>query len=139
MCFFDFQKNMHFCMICGHHMEPIPYGMPQKPWINGGYPLLTHFLTRFVQDEWVLIALLRGTNSMYHKNGRCESSCLRESLEAKYLLKTRKNVFLDTLDVPVDKSEHFMKKYFWVKKSPFLLIFTFHFLPWKKKHFWGMC
>ena len=45
---------------------------------------------------------------MYHKNGRCESSCLRESLEAKYLLKTRKNVFLDTLDVPVDKSEHFM-------------------------------
>ena len=62
---------------------------------------------------------------MYHKNGRCESSCLRESLEAKYLLKTRKNVFLDTLDVPVDKSEHFMKKYFWVKKSQKLLIFTF--------------
>ena len=62
---------------------------------------------------------------MYHKNGRCESSCLRESLEAKYLLKTRKNVFLDTLDVPVDKSEHFMKKYFWVKKKSKIAYFHF--------------
>ena len=72
---------------------------------------------------------------MYHKNGRCESSCLRESLEAKYLLKTRKNVFLDTLDVPVDKSEHFMKKYFWVKKSQNLLIFTFQLFSMKKTPF----